>query len=195
MTNSADITALVARVEKEVGPISLAVLNAGVYEGVRDGILDGDTANEILSVNVGGVVNCIAAIADRMVIREHGHIAVMSSLAGYRGLPGAPAYCASRSAVLSLAESLKFDFDQLGVKIQVITPGFVKTDMTAKNKFRMPFLVTPEFAAKRIVAGLKTSRFEITFPLRFSYLLKLMRVLPYRIYFTLLRKLILSSSN
>ena len=166
-----------------------------IYEGVRDGILDGDTANEILSVNVGGVVNCIAAIADRMVIREHGHIAVMSSLAGYRGLPGAPAYCASRSAVLSLAESLKFDFDQLGVKIQVITPGFVKTDMTAKNKFSMPFLVTPEFAAKRIVRGLQKSHFEITFPRRFSYLLKLMRVLPYRIYFPLLRKLTASASN
>ena len=117
-----------------------------------------------------------------------GQVAVVSSVAGYRGLPTAAAYGASKAALINLCEALYADLQGTGVKLQLINPGFVRTPLTDKNDFAMPALMEPEDAAQRIFNGLQKNCFEIVFPRRFIYLLKLFRVLPYRWYFWLIAK-------
>ena len=123
-----------------------------------------------------------------MIARGRGRIAIVSSVAGYRGLPTAAYDGASKAALINLAEALKFDLDRHGVTLQLIDPGFVRTPLTAKNEFTMPFLIPAEEAAEQIAKGLRGSSFEITFPRRFTYLLKLLRCLPYRLYFPLMAR-------
>lgn len=113
---------------------------------------------------------------------------MVSSVAGYRGLPKAAAYCASKAALISLCESLYVDLQGTGLRLQVINPGFVRTPLTDKNDFHMPALMEPEDAAEAIYRGLGSRRFEITFPARFVYWLKLLRILPYRLYLPLMRR-------
>ena len=117
--------------------------------------------------------------------RRRGHLAVVSSVAGYRGLPASLSYGATKAALINLCEGLWFDFRRLGLKVQVVNPGFVRTPLTDKNTFPMPFLIDADDAARRIAAGLKSTRFEIAFPRRFVCLLKVLRVLPYGVYFPL----------
>ena len=113
---------------------------------------------------------------------------MVSSVAGYRGLPSSLAYGATKAALINLCEALKFDFDRLGLKIQLVNPGFVRTPLTDKNTFPMPFLMEVDAAADRVVDGLAGNAFEITFPRRFTYGLKLMRMLPYWAYFPMVRR-------
>ncbi|MEN9895651.1 MAG: hypothetical protein RIR97_1503, partial [Pseudomonadota bacterium] len=117
-----------------------------------------------------------------------GQIAIVSSVTGYGGLPTSAAYGASKAALINMAESLKFDLDKLGVRIQIINPGFVETAATAKNEFEMPALLKSDEAAERIYSGLQGQGFEITFPKRFTYGLKALQFLPYRAYFWLLNR-------
>jgi short-subunit dehydrogenase len=144
----------------------------------------------MLDVNYLGVVNALAACLPAMKGRGHGQIAWMASVAGYRGLPKAAAYGPGKAALINLAESLKVDLERLGIILSVINPGFVRTPMTAGNDFPMPFLMEPEDAARRTIAGLKAGRFEIAYPRRFAALLKVGRVLPYWLYFWLIRTFI-----
>ena len=139
-------------------------------------------------MNVLGVANALAALMPRMVERRRGHLALMSSVAGYRGLPMAAAYSASKAAVIAMGQSLKAELDGLGVKIQVICPGFVKTPLTAQNEFPMPYLMEVEDAAQRIVEGLRSDRFEIAFPKRFAWQLKTMQRLPDGMFFPLIKR-------
>jgi short-subunit dehydrogenase len=120
-----------------------------------------------------------------MIARRAGQIAIVSSVAGYRGLPRAIAYSATKAALIAMSESLKFDLDRAGVMVNVINPGFVKTPLTDKNDFPMPFLMSVEEASRRVIDGLARGRFEVCFPRRFAYILKAMRLLPYALYFPL----------
>jgi short-subunit dehydrogenase len=124
-----------------------------------------------------------------MLARGAGRIAVVSSVAGYRGLPTAAYYGASKAALINMTEALRFDLRRRGVTIQLVDPGFVATPLTDKNTFRMPFRIPPEQAAERIVKGLASDRFEITFPKRFTWMMKLLRILPYRLYFPLVARM------
>ena len=135
----------------------------------------------------------LAAVLPRFIERRSGHVAVVASVAGYRGLPTAAAYGASKAALINMAESMKPELDQYGVRISIVNPGFVRTPLTDKNDFPMPFLIEPDDAAERIVHGLARGRFEIAFPRRFVWGLKLLRCLPYALYFPLARKLITGS--
>jgi short-subunit dehydrogenase len=135
-----------------------------------------------------GAVNGIAAVLPRMIARRAGHIAIVSSVAGYRGLPSAAAYGASKAALINLAESLKPDLDKHGVRVSLVNPGFVRTPLTDRNTFPMPFLMEVDDAAAQFVAGLDKGKFEITFPRRFTFLLKLARMLPYALYFRLVKR-------
>ena len=119
--------------------------------------------------------------------RKFGKIAVVASLAGYVGFPNSSAYSPTKAALISLCESLRSDLEQYNVILQVINPGFVKTPMTDKNDFFMPFLISAEKAAEYIYKGLKTNRFEIIFPKIFAYILKLLRILPYFVLFPILK--------
>lgn len=186
-----DVTDLDAmrQTAEQIGQIDLAVFNAGVFTpfDAKDGF-DAATITHTMDVNYGGAVHGIEAVLPGMRERRKGHIALVASVAGYRGMPLAAPYSASKAAMISLCESLKFDFDTLGITTTVITPGFVKTPLTEKNEFPMPMLVDVDVAARIIRKGLEVGKFEITFPKRLSYTLKLMRCLPYALYFPLMRK-------
>ncbi len=137
------------------------------------------------------MVNVLTAVLPALRQRRKGHIAWIASVAGYRGLPKAAAYGPTKAALINLAESLKPELEADGVTISVINPGFVKTPLTAQNDFEMPFLMEVDEAARRTIAGLAAGRFEVAYPTRFVAILKFARLLPYRIYFALIRSAVL----
>ena len=184
ITQKEDIEAALNGFDKEGWP-ELVVLNAGTYQPFSAHAFDEESFQRQIDVNVNGTMRCLAPILQRFTSQDHGHIAVMASVAGYRGLPTASAYGASKAALINMCESLRLDLRGTGVKLQLINPGFVRTPLTDKNTHDMPALLEPEDAADRIVRGLSGDGFEITFPKRFTYWLKFFRILPYRWYFAL----------
>lgn len=166
----------------------LVVLNAGTHDPFPASEFTASRTMALIDTNVGGTLQCLEPILRHFINRNYGHIAVMASVAGYRGLPTAAAYGASKAALINLCEALHLDLKDTNLKLQMICPGFVRTPLTDKNEFKMPALMEPEDAADRIIEGLKSSRFEITFPKRFVYWLKLLRILPYKWYFGLVSK-------
>jgi short-subunit dehydrogenase len=177
-------------IEAALGPLDLAVFNAGTHAPVEIERFSAAPFRLLMEINYMGAVNGLAAVVPRFVARRAGHVAVVSSVAGYRGLPSASAYGPTKAALINLCESLKPDLDRYGVTISVINPGFVRTPLTDLNSFPMPFLMEPDAAARRIVAGLDKGAFEITFPRRFTFMLKVARMLPYALYFRLVKRAI-----
>ncbi|MDK1489352.1 SDR family NAD(P)-dependent oxidoreductase [Sinorhizobium sp. 7-81] len=186
VTDQRDMERLLAAIEYEHGRVSLAILNAGVVIPVRGDDLSREAFDKSFAVNVHGVVNCLVPVIEHMKANGHGQIAIMSSVAGYSGLPMSAAYGATKAALINMAESLKFDLDRIGIRLQLICPGFIDTASSTRSKFPRPALVSVDEAAERICLGLKSGRFEITFPRRFTYTVKLLRFLPYGAYFALL---------
>jgi len=189
VTDEAGMMAMVAAIEAGHGPITRAFFNAGLFLPVRLVPFEASKYHKSFAVNLGGTVNGLAAVVPRMVARKAGQIIINASVAGYSGLPSSAAYGATKAGLINLAESLKFDCDLGGILIQVVNPGFVETPATEKNPFPMPFLIPVEHAAKRIADGMENGAFEITFPRRFTFILKLLRMMPYGLYFPLLRKM------
>lgn len=185
VTDLAALRAAADGIEAAHGVIAVAVLNAGTHRPVSAAEFTAAGLRALMELNVFGVANALEVLMPRMIGRRSGQIAVVASVAGYRGLPTAAYYGASKAALINMAESLKFDLDRAGVKLQLIDPGFVRTPLTDRNEFSMPFLMEPDAAAERIARGLKGSGFEIAFPRRFVAILKLLRILPYRLYFAL----------
>jgi NADP-dependent 3-hydroxy acid dehydrogenase YdfG len=177
-----------ARIEEELGPIEVAVLAAGTHHPVTAEDFDASDFARLVEVNLLGTANALDPVMAAMIARRRGRIAIVSSVAGYRGLPTSAYYGATKAALINLAESLEFDLDRFGVRIQLIDPGFVETPLTDKNEFTMPFRISAEAAAERIVAGLAGGAFEITFPRRFTWWLKLLRCLPYGLYFPIVAR-------
>jgi NAD(P)-dependent dehydrogenase (short-subunit alcohol dehydrogenase family) len=188
VTDPRDMERVLAAIEYEHGSMALAVLNAGVYIPVHGENMHREDFEKTFAVNLHGTVNCLLPAVRHMKARGHGQIAIVSSVTGYGGLPTSAAYGATKAALINMAESLKFDLDKVGVRLQIINPGFVETAATAKNAFPMPALVSAEVAADRIAEGLKSSGFEITFPKRFAYTMKMLNLLPYRLYFWLVNR-------
>jgi short-subunit dehydrogenase len=190
VTDAQELSRVARDVEARVGPVTHCFLNAALYEPMRLDSFDARLFRRTLEVNVMGVVHGIEAILPGMRRRRSGQILVTASLAGYRGLPGAAPYNASKAALISLAESLRPELEREGILIRVVNPGFVRTPMTAKNDFPMPALIEPEEAASRIVRALHNKGFEIAFPMGFALLMKLLRILPYALYFALTRRML-----
>jgi NAD(P)-dependent dehydrogenase (short-subunit alcohol dehydrogenase family) len=178
VTDETAMAALVERIRAEAGEIVLAVFSAGTYLATRGERLN--TANFVntYQLNLFGVVNCLVPVVEGMRERGRGQIAFVASVTSYFGWPSAAAYGASKAALNNMAEALKFDLDKLNIRIQVINPGFVDTPLTQKNTFRMPALMPVGRAAERIARALKQGGFESSFPRRFTWLLKALRVLP-----------------
>jgi len=169
--------------------IDICVFCAGIHDPDAEKKLSTEKIREIMETNFFGTLNCIMAVNNYFRERKNGHIAMVSSVAAYRGFPAASGYCASKSALTSLAESLYFDFKRYGVKVSVISPGFIKTPMTDKNKFPMPMIKSPEYAAEKIFIGLtKKNIFEIHFPVAFTMLMKLLKIMPNWLYFMIASK-------
>jgi NADP-dependent 3-hydroxy acid dehydrogenase YdfG len=185
VTDAASMNDIVGSITNEHGAISLVILNAGVYIPVSGNSLKIEDFQSTFSVNLYGVVNGMVPAIEAMKTQGWGQVAIVSSVTGYGGLPTSAAYGATKAAVINMAESLKFDLDKLNIRIQVINPGFVKTAATDQNDFKMPAIIPAEEAAKRISEGLKKDCFEITFPKRFTYMLKFLNLLPYKLYFAL----------
>ncbi|MBI1239412.1 MAG: SDR family NAD(P)-dependent oxidoreductase [Alphaproteobacteria bacterium] len=183
VTDQAAIRKVVEDVEEAMGPLTLAILNAGVYLPVDGLAPDPALFERSFAVNVLGTANALGAVVPKMVARQKGQIAIVASVTGYGGLPTSAAYGATKAALINMAESLWFDLNNAGVRIQIVNPGFVKTPATDQNDFDMPYLMGAEEAARRLVRGLKRSGFEITFPRRFTYQLKALQFLPYWLYF------------
>ena len=184
----AAVRAAVPAIEARHGPIALAVLNAGMYAGVKLDTFRAETFADHMRVNYQGVVNCMDPLIPVMRGRKRGHIVLVASVAGYRGLPLASAYGPTKAALINLAESMKYMLERAGIRISVCNPGFVDTPLTEGNAFPMPFLMKPEAAALALKRGIYSGSFEIAFPTRFVLLLKFFRCLPYSIYFPLIRK-------
>ncbi|MCW8329356.1 SDR family NAD(P)-dependent oxidoreductase [Photobacterium sp. SDRW27] len=154
----------------------LIILNAGTCEYIEHGRIDIALFKRVFDVNVFGLLNCIQALQESFDVNTH--LVIVGSTASYIPLPRAEAYGASKAAVAYIANTLALDLEHLGVKVTLVSPGFVKTPLTDKNDFAMPMLVTPQFASQKIRQGIATGKTEIHFPFQFSLILKLIRLLP-----------------
>jgi len=189
VTDAAAVEAGVAAIEAALGPLDLVVLNAGTHQPMGAADFDAATARRLMEVNYMGVVHGLAAVLPRLRARGAGQVAVVASLAGYRGLPSAAAYGPTKAALINLCEALRPELERDGVRLQLVNPGFVKTPLTDRNAFPMPFLMPLEKAVEAFRRGLAGRRFEIVFPRRFAALLRLGRCLPYALYFALTRRM------
>ena len=183
VTDETAVAACVDRIERDLGPIDLAVLSAGTWAIMDQGEIDIAAIRKGVDVNYMGVVNALAAVVPRMRERGQGHIAIVASVAGYRGLPRAAAYGPTKAALINLAETLKSELEPFGITVSVVNPGFVDTPMTSDNPFPMPGIMPADKAAQAMLAGLEERRFEIIFPRGFVYAVKLLRIVPYRLFF------------
>ena len=176
-------------IKKELGDIEICFFSTGTWDPKKEKEIDVEQIENVFKVNFFGTLNCIKAVETHFRERGKGIITIVSSIAGYKGLPNSSGYGPSKAALSNLAESLHFDFGRYGVRVCLVSPGFIKTPMTDKNDFKMPFLKTPEFSADKIYDGLiNGSNFEIHYPKELTLILKFLKIIPDRLYFYLIRK-------
>ena len=179
----------VHEIESKISKIDLALLNAAAYSPNKSQEFDIENYELLIDVNIKGTLYCIEILQKYMKNRNN-QIAIVSSPVGYRGLPTAGAYGLTKAGLINLAESLYFDMQKNKIKISVINPGFIESKSTNLNTFPMPFIKSAEFAANKIFQGLtKSYKFEIYFPFFFLLIMKIGRILPYRLYFYLIKKI------
>ena len=187
-TDSASVRRAWDAIAAQWGRIDLVLVCAGTHRPMRAWDFEEADALDLLKTNLHGVIATCAAIVPRLVEQKRGAIGIVASVAGYRGLPKALIYGASKAAVINFTESMYLDLADKDVGVYLINPGFVATPLTAKNDFKMPALITADEAAVDILKGLRRGQFEIHFPKRFTRVLKVARLLPYRWYFALARR-------
>ena len=178
----------VARQVATGGPLDFVLYCAGHYRAQRATEFDLKDMLRHQDVNYNGMLRVLDAVLPMFLQQGCGHISLVSSVAGWRGLPNGLAYGPTKAAMTHLAETLYVDLQDKGIGVSVINPGFVATPLTAQNNFQMPALISPEEAAKAMLAGWSEGLFDIHFPKRFTAWLKLLRLLPYRVYFALVRR-------
>lgn len=185
-----DVTDLdaVRRVVADMGAVETAILCAGTHQPTPATAFDAQDVRRLMEANLMGIVHCVEALLPGMLARKRGRLVLVASVAGYRGLPTAAGYCASKAAVIALAESLRLDLTGTGIDVRLVNPGFVDTPLTRRNPFPMPDIISAEQAAGHILDGLARDGFEIAFPRRFALVMKLLRLLPDRLFFPLVRK-------
>ncbi len=168
--------------QERFGGIDLVVMNAGRGGPMFVDTFDIDEVEKVMEINALGVMRMVAAVLPVMLAAGHGQLVAISSLAAYRGMPGSAVYNASKGAVTIFMESLRTELRTRGIDVTTIAPGFIRTDMTAKNEFTMPFLMEPEEAARRIARAIDARRTEYRFPLSTSLAIRFLEMLPNRIY-------------
>ncbi len=173
----------VVEAAKAVGAVDGVVYLAGVYWPFGAKEWDAEQANAMADINFTGLMRVMGQVVPDMVARDSGHIVITSSLTGFRGLPGSIGYTASKAATMSLAECMYADLRKTGVDVQVVNPGFIKTQLTEKNDFKMPFLMTPEKASQEVFEHMNTDKFKKSFPFAFSLVFRGSQFLPDWLYF------------
>ncbi len=168
--------------------LDLVLLVAGAYNEMRADGIDLDVVDRLLDLNLRSVFRCLNAVLPTLLAQGEGGVGIVSSVAGYSGLPKALAYGPTKAALINLSESLYFDLHPRGISVYLISPGFVATPATEQNDFAMPGLISARRAAREIVTGIEKGRFHIHFPKRFTNWQRLARLLPYRLYFPLIHK-------
>jgi len=169
--------------------VDIVIFCTGIHDPDGEKKLSLEKIREIMETNFFGTLNCIMAVNAYFRTKKSGHISIVASVAGYKGLPAASGYCASKSALITLAESLYFDFKRHNVRVSVVNPGFIKTPMTDRNKFPMPMIKSPEYAAEKMFIGLtKKNSFEIHFPIAFTMINKLLKIMPNWLFFWIIEK-------
>ena len=190
VTNKEKCKEVFNEIKNKFENIDICFFSTGTWDPKKEKEIDVEQMEDVFKVNFFGTVNCIKAVEQYFRDKKKGIITIVSSIAGYRGLPNSTGYGPSKSALNNLAESLYFDFKRYNVRVCLVSPGFIKTPMTDKNDFKMPFLKTPEYAADQIFEGLvNKNTFEIHFPKSLTITLKLLSFLPSKIYFGLVGKL------
>ncbi len=187
-TDSAQVAAAWARIRNAWGGIDLVLIVAGSHAEIRAWDLTEANATALLKTNLHGVINTAATVLPALLAQGKGALGIVASVAGYRGLPKALIYGASKAALINFTETLYLDLHPRGFGVYLINPGFVKTPLTDHNEFKMPHLITVEEAAGSIIDGLRAGDFEIDFPKAFTRQLKFLRLLPYRWYFALIHR-------
>ena len=191
VTNRNQINEVFKNIIDNFGDLDICLFSSGTYEPKDEQNIDPDKIKNVININFLGVIDCVKSVERYFKDKKSGHISIVSSIAGYRGLPNSSGYGPSKAALTNFSESIYFDFKKFGVRVSVVSPGFIKTPLTDKNEFPMPFLKTPEYAAEKIFNGLvKSSAFEIHFPKGLTLTLKFLRILPYRLYLFLVDKLV-----
>ena len=191
VTNRNQINEVFKNILDNFGELDICLFSCGTYEPKDEQSIDPDKIKNVINVNFLGVIDCVKSVERYFKDKKSGHISIVSSIAGYRGLPNSSGYGPSKAALTNFSESIYFDFKKFGVRVSVVSPGFIKTPLTDKNEFPMPFLKTPEYAAEKIFNGLvKSSAFEIHFPKGLTLTLKFLRILPYKLYLFLVDKLV-----
>jgi short-subunit dehydrogenase len=181
------VASTVIQISRKKGPIDLAILNAGTYVPGAFADTEIDDFRTTMETNYFGTIHCIKSLLPQMKTKG-ARIAIVASLSGYRGLPNANGYGPSKAALISLSESLRAEFADSNIEFILINPGFIETPLTNKNNFEMPYLIDADQAADEIILGLERRDFEIAFPKPLVRRLKMLRILPYRWYFRLMRK-------
>ena len=189
VTNKIQCKAVFNNILQRFKNIEICVFSTGIHDPESEKKFNLDKIRKIMEVNYFGVMNSLNSIYEYYNNKKSGQISIVSSVAGYRGLPAAGAYCASKSALTSFTESLYFEMKRKNVRVSLISPGFIKTPMTDQNDFPMPMIRSPEFAAEQMFKGLtKKKGFEIHFPVAFTSLMKVLQVIPNGLYFKLVEK-------
>ena len=177
-------------IKNKFNEVDICFFSTGTWNPKKEKDIDVEQIENVFKVNFFGTVNSIKAVEKYFKDKKSGIITIVSSIAGYRGLPNSTGYGPSKSALNNLTESLYFDFKRFGVRMCLVSPGFIKTPMTDKNDFKMPFLKTPEYAADKIYNGLiNENSFEIHFPKALTIILKIFSFLPSKLYFTLVGRM------
>ena len=178
ITDAAAVQSAIETVEADHGPVARAVLNAGVYIWINAENPSFADYAKTFDVNLKGTAACVSALTPRMVQRRSGQIVIVSSATAFGGMPTASAYGATKAGLLNMAECLRIELHRWGVHVQCVTPGFVETPAQDDNDFPKPFMISAEKAARRMASGMKSRRFEVTFPRRFTWALKAIYALP-----------------
>ena len=190
VTDKAKCKEVFEKIKNKFQNVDICFFSTGTWNPKKEKDIDVEQIEDVFKINFFGTLNSIKAVEEYYKNKKEGIITIVSSIAGYRGLPNSTGYGPSKSALNNLAESLYFDFKRFNVRICLVSPGFIKTPMTDKNDFKMPFLKTTEYAAEKIYDGLINKNvFEIHFPKSLTLILKVLSFLPSKIYFGLLGKM------
>ena len=191
VTNQDQVKNVFIKIINDFNNIDLCVFSSGTYDPKMEQEINIKQNKFVMETNFFGVLHCVKSVEEYFKNKKNGHISIVSSIAAYRGLPNSSGYGPSKAALTNLTESLYFDFKKFNVRISLISPGFIKTPLTDKNEFPMPFIKSPQFAAEKMFKGLtKSKSFETHFPKELTLSLKFLRILPYRVYLFLIDKFV-----